>query len=577
MSAQSKTRRILRLARSPKALWRVGIVLVVNISLCVFVLTSIRQIGRYQDLKSTLDQILIRTEAAQLAERNFLLNSIITEQFITTGEDPQIKITRDNARRNLEILEALSSSKLIAREELSGPIDSVYRHTVLYQVAFDRIVELYQQKGFRDWGLEGEMRDAIHYIEDTKLPVNMEYMLMLRRHEKDFLLRKDPNYKKKFQEGVWEFLEHLDQLAASADKSTLRELLDTLNHYESLFYQMVAIEEEIGLTNESGIKGRLTNSADNIDRQVATLIRTLDLRQASVTANLIAAIIILFLISTALLVYRTLKNLRQEEVIGYKNKDLEKSHENITASINYARRIQSGILSNTQYVSDIFSEVMIIYRPRDIVSGDFYWFAHKDEKVIIAVVDCTGHGVPGAFMTVLANALLNQVVIEKGITDPSDILRELDDQLIRILGQGGSDRSEGMDLGILSLNVLSNELEFGGAKNNLYLFQNGHLRQVKGDKFSIGSHKLIKEKHFATHKLHLNRGDALYLFTDGFPDQFGGPDGRKYLIKNFRNLLCEQHSLPLAEQQENLEGQLDGWMRASHPQTDDITVLGLRY
>lgn len=539
-------------------------------------LTSIRQINRYQELRSTLDEVLIRTELARLSERNFLLNSAITEKFITTGEDPEIQLAHQNIDANLETLNVLMNSALIDREELRDELDSIRTQMVIYRVAFDRIVTLYQEKGFRDWGLEGEMRAAIHHIEDSPVPLDLEYMLMLRRHEKDFLLRRDLSYEKKFQDGIWDFRKHLEGIGTSNNRSELKQLIDTLLHYESLFYRIVAIEEEIGLQNSEGIKGRMNISAGIIAQSVERTIFFLDRRVKSVTQNLVLAIAILFFISTALLIYRTLKNLRQEDIIHLKNKDLEKSHENITASINYARRIQQGILSHAQYVTDIFSESLIIYRPRDIVSGDFYWFAHKDEKVVVAVVDCTGHGVPGAFMTVLANALLNQVVIEKGIDDPAEILHELDMLLSRILNQGGNDRAEGMDMSIVTLNVLDNTLEFGGAKSNLYLFQGDALRQVKGDKFSIGNHKLIKKKHFSTHRLHMQKGDTLYLFTDGYPDQFGGEESRKFLVKNFRNLLCDIHWRDLAFQEKTLEDRLDRWMGKKYAQTDDITVVGLR-
>ncbi|HAA14328.1 MAG TPA: hypothetical protein DCE41_22625 [Cytophagales bacterium] len=570
------TKRVVPPVFTAKAIWRVGIILILNIGLCIFVLTSIRQINRYQELRSTLDEVLIRTELARLSERNFLLNSAITEKFITTGEDPEIQLAHQNIDANLETLNVLMNSALIDREELRDELDSIRTQMVIYRVAFDRIVTLYQEKGFRDWGLEGEMRAAIHHIEDSPVPLDLEYMLMLRRHEKDFLLRRDLSYEKKFQDGIWDFRKHLEGIGTSNNRSELKQLIDTLLHYESLFYRIVAIEEEIGLQNSEGIKGRMNISAGIIAQSVERTIFFLDRRVKSVTQNLVLAIAILFFISTALLIYRTLKNLRQEDIIHLKNKDLEKSHENITASINYARRIQQGILSHAQYVTDIFSESLIIYRPRDIVSGDFYWFAHKDEKVVVAVVDCTGHGVPGAFMTVLANALLNQVVIEKGIDDPAEILHELDMLLSRILNQGGNDRAEGMDMSIVTLNVLDNTLEFGGAKSNLYLFQGDALRQVKGDKFSIGNHKLIKKKHFSTHRLHMQKGDTLYLFTDGYPDQFGGEESRKFLVKNFRNLLCDIHWRDLAFQEKTLEDRLDRWMGKKYAQTDDITVVGLR-
>lgn len=557
-------------------IWRISIILVMNLCLAVFVLISIQQIRRFQNLQSTLDRVLIRTEMARLAERNFLLNSAITEQFLNTGKDNQISINLSNIEENLEVLNELLESRLIDRAGLGQSLDSIRQHTLEYREAFRRIVKLYRKKGFRDWGLEGDMRHTIHYIEDAEIPFDRSYMLMLRRHEKDFLLRKDLRYEAKFNESLRAFEEHLSQYRRNSDQAVLQELVDTLRHYQALFSQIVQLEQEIGLSHKEGVQGKLGSTALAIDRDTKMVIKSLEMRVNRVSSNLIIAISLLFVGSTALLLYRTVTNFRKEELIARKSQDLERSHENIKASIQYARRIQQGILSHPQYLTDIFSEVMLLYRPRDIVSGDFYWFAHKDDYVVAAVVDCTGHGVPGAFMTVLGNALLNQVIVEKGILDPGDALEELDQRLCKILKQGGDSRQEGMDLTLLVYNVLNGSMCFAGAKNPLYHFSKGQLHVFKGDKYSLGNHRMVAEKTYQTHHLTVTPGDSLFMFTDGYSDQFGGEQNTKFLIKNFRQMLTEIQDHTMDQQIGVLEDALDDWMDGKHPQTDDILVLGLR-
>ena len=254
------------------------------------------------------------------------------------------------------------------------------------------------------------------------------------------------------------------------------------------------------------------------------------------------------------------------------------ANKHIVQSIQYARRIQEAILPADREIKTNFEESFILYKPRDIVSGDFYWFAKKEDCRVIAVVDCTGHGVPGAFMTMMGNDLLNQIVYENNVTSPEAILNRLDKRVRRTLNQAGSDtqRNDGMDISICVIDDDNKILSFAGAKQSIcYVHRNkDQFEEIKGSPFPIGSSQIRKEKIFTKHEIHFEYGDMIYLFTDGYQDQFGGKNNTKYLSKRFRQFLSEIHAKNFEEQRTALDQEIETW-RGGHAQTDDILVVGL--
>lgn len=269
------------------------------------------------------------------------------------------------------------------------------------------------------------------------------------------------------------------------------------------------------------------------------------------------------------------------EQLNKMNIELEKKNSDITESINYAKRIQSAMLPHDTYVTQDFPKHFIFFRPRDIVSGDFYWFGKKhfkgEDYQVLMVADCTGHGVPGAFMTILASSIIHEIIKYKDCINPKDILYTLDQKLNETLqSQNGSKVNDGMDMGILVINEKDNSLQFSGAKTPLYYVRNDEFHQVKGSIFPIGgSHQYKTPKQFEDFDLQLQPDDMLYLSSDGFQDQFSKEMGGKYLKKNFRNLLLKISSLTVEEQEENLQIELDNW-KGGIRQTDDILVVGLK-
>jgi len=257
--------------------------------------------------------------------------------------------------------------------------------------------------------------------------------------------------------------------------------------------------------------------------------------------------------------------------------EIEEQKKHIEDSIHYARRIQNAILPPDDFVETLLVDSFVLYKPKDIVSGDFYWMAQKDGKAIVAAVDCTGHGVPGAFMSIVGFNQLNFAVNVKNALRPDEILNALNEGVTKTLRQTRLSTSvrDGMDISLITIDYEKQKLNFAGGYNPLFLIRNGELIQVKADKFPIGGYMGEKLKDFTNNEMDLQKGDVLYLFSDGYADQFGGTDDSKYLIRRFRELLLKIHKEPMFEQKEILNQVHNDW-RGKTVQIDDILVIGIR-
>ncbi len=262
---------------------------------------------------------------------------------------------------------------------------------------------------------------------------------------------------------------------------------------------------------------------------------------------------------------------RQKEELILKNK-------NITDSINYAKRIQMALMPKSRHFRQLFPESFVFYKPKDIVSGDFYWINQINDKIFFAVVDCTGHGVPGAFMSVIGYELLRNIINVKGIEKPSEILNILNEDFSRIFNPAGDkDFSfrDGMDIGFCVIDRKKARLEFAGAFSPMYLVRNNKITEIKGNRFSVGFMEDLVDEKFDNHFLQLQKDDMIYLFSDGYPDQFGGEEGKKFKYRRFRHMLLNIHALPAQKQEELLNQSIIQWM-GDQEQVDDILVLGVR-
>ncbi len=262
-----------------------------------------------------------------------------------------------------------------------------------------------------------------------------------------------------------------------------------------------------------------------------------------------------------------------------KNEEIERKNKSITDSIRYAKRIQTAVLPDKQ-TSDKF-EYFIYFKPKDIVSGDFYWLQNFEDKkkLIVAAADCTGHGVPGAFMSMLGTAFLNEIVAKTEIQHSDQILNVLRDYVIKALKQGVKEgevdeQRDGMDIGLAVINLKTRVLEFSGANNSMLFFRNGELTEYKPDRMPIGTYRR-QDEPFTRTEVKLQDSDLFYLFSDGYIDQFGGEEGSKYMKNRFKEFISNIHNKPLSEQKRLLEEEMEEWSKY-HEQLDDQLIIGMR-
>jgi serine phosphatase RsbU (regulator of sigma subunit) len=327
--------------------------------------------------------------------------------------------------------------------------------------------------------------------------------------------------------------------------------------------------------------------------QMAEQDRALTLREEALDhqRTLLAIAIAVLLFIGGLLFYtfrlyqdRTRKGLllaRQKDAIEAQRNEIEatalqlsKVYGKLQGSLNYAQRIQRAILPSLDAMRQALPNSFVLFQPREAVSGDFYWFAQKGQKTFLAAIDCTGHGVPGAFMSMIGYALLNEIVVNRGVSKPSAILQFLDMGIRSALRQEGQGPHDGMDMALCCWDRQQHTLQFAGARNPLVYRHEGRLQVVKGDRFSIGQRGTPKSHRFTNHEIPLN-GEPMqvFLYSDGFQDQFGGESGEKYLSGRFRKLLDDMAEQPAGQRQALLQQELDRWMEG-HAQVDDILVVG---
>lgn len=288
------------------------------------------------------------------------------------------------------------------------------------------------------------------------------------------------------------------------------------------------------------------------------------------------------------------ERLKLENEIAIQSHIIEQKNKDITDSINYAKRIQEAILPGDEEMTEALQDYFVYYRPKDIVSGDLYWAnttttTPKDgpgrKMSLVAAIDCTGHGVPGAFMSIVGHTILEQTLTEPSVNSPGAALDFLTKGVIRTLKQkAGDDFSikDGMDIALCAVDFGKRQLQFAGANNPLYLIRNGELTQYAGDKQPIGAY-IKDQKPFTTTTIALEKGDCIYIFTDGIPDQFGGPKGKKFKYKQLQQVLLETCMLPMQKQREAIHKKMEEWMnfssdgnRKGFEQTDDMLLIGFR-
>ncbi|TAF34941.1 MAG: hypothetical protein EAZ57_02170 [Cytophagales bacterium] len=284
------------------------------------------------------------------------------------------------------------------------------------------------------------------------------------------------------------------------------------------------------------------------------------------------------------MLYEAEQSKQEAEIYRLKNTELkaaydeiEQKNKDITASIAYAQRIQKAVLPPREEFNNIVPQGFILFRPKDIVSGDFYWFFEEGDYVIVVLADCTGHGVPGAFMTMMGNDMLNDIVIERSIFSPAQILTLLDKRLRDTLKQNtsASDMHDTIDVSVVCINKKAKSISFAGARQSMYFFHKGEMLKVRGSKFHVGGDQFNENKAFDEHVFQYETNDMVFLNSDGYPDQFHGVTKEKFKSRRLASLYREISQEPTSEQENTLVQSLDNW-KLSGKQTDDILVIGMR-
>ena len=269
-------------------------------------------------------------------------------------------------------------------------------------------------------------------------------------------------------------------------------------------------------------------------------------------------------------VYKQLNTTKKQKVV------IEEKQQEISDSINYAKRIQDAMMTSSVYLKDTLPKSFIFFKPKDVVSGDFYWiYKDQEENIFFTVADCTGHGVPGAFMSMIGTSLLNEIIIEKGIKDTDKVLYEMRAQIIKSLGQEEEGaQKDGMDISLCKLNMKKKTVEFSGAHNSLIHISGEELKTYRGDHQPVGL-LLGDKKPFTKHKVKLKKDDMLYIYSDGYQDQFGGERGKKYMAAKFKNQLLKMSKETEEQQLSLLDQEFSSWIQ-DYEQIDDVCVMGVR-
>ncbi len=266
---------------------------------------------------------------------------------------------------------------------------------------------------------------------------------------------------------------------------------------------------------------------------------------------------------------------RQQASLSAVYEQLSKQNKDLMASINYAKRTQDALLPSSKDFSKLFPNSFVFNRPKDVVSGNFYWAHQLGDLKIVAVADCTGHGVPGALMSMIGISILNNIIIEEKTTSPEKILNQFHQDITEILSQNENENRESIDCVVCTIDTAKNILYFAGAMNPLFYIQNNQLHEIKGDRKSIGGG--LGNRSYTLHEFDMKVATTIYLCSDGYQDQFGGGEGKKFMAKRLKETLSNIHQLSMPSQKEVLDTTLTTWMGSEEKQIDDILVIGLAF
>ena len=482
-----------------------------------------------------------------------------------------LKLFREEGKDNSVALILVNiSSNYAARGDLKSAVSNCEEALKIYTRVGETDKESFVYRCLGDYHSRmGQHQKAINYLKKSmNIAKQVETKQLLYRTEitesMAFAYSNMGDYRSAFNT----LLQHR-KLNDSLNNQSNAEYLSNLEKQ----YQTEKKEKEIALLNaDKNLQKVELDKSNAIVKQQKTLRNALIF--GFVLILIIAGISIIAFINKR----KTSKLLsKQVGEINYQNAVIKERNKDITDSIQYAKRLQEAVFPEANKLNEYFIESFVLFRPKDIVSGDFYWFEEIDNKTIIVVGDCTGHGVPGAFMSILGHNLLNQIILEDKVTSPGKILNLLDKRVSNSLNKRESkeEYNDGMDIVICVVDKLNNKIEYAGANRPLVIRRGEELIELKPNKHAIGGIQDSTCKFFSQQEISIQTNDVLYMFSDGYYDQFGGPRGKKFKYKQLTSVILSMASTSLEEQKNLLSDTLETW-RGNLEQVDDVCVIGVK-
>lgn len=615
-----------------KLLASFGIFIIINFVVILINLIFDAQRSRIDEVILTLNQVESLFQQVNQLEKDFFNDETINPQYYETGVSRYLEKREAKVEEIQQQLEQLIHSEDIDDFGIKSDLAALSYHLDRYEDAFESLLVLIRRRGFKDYGIEGTMREHIHDIEDVAPPLDLAKVLMIRRHEKDFILRKQPQYIEKLNNAVAILAQ--DVRNRIPNPVTQRNLIDLLESYRSTFNELVTLERRIGFSKRQGARGDLFKIANLMDTEITKIDRKITTRAEEARQNifiaslsvmgvsLIAGVLIAVLITRILSrpIYKLSTTIRdvikanfqtppqnvaekvdtndeigllakdfgfmlgqvQESIeeVQSKSEKIEEKQKLLLDSIRYAQKIQSAFLPHEDNLKTVLQDYFILYEPLHVVSGDFYWVAQKHGRRFFAVVDCTGHGVPGAFMSMIGSSLLNKIILQEQVFDLAEVLEHLHQEVKTTLNQDKQNETDdGMEACLCMIEPSEGEkvkLSFAGARTPLYVSQEGtpKVKRVKGTKRAIGGKHKSEMRPFQHETLWLEKGQMLYLTSDGFADQHNS-NKIKYGKRGLQKLFERIADMPASIQHDVVREELYTHMKGQ-VQRDDITVMGVR-
>jgi serine phosphatase RsbU (regulator of sigma subunit) len=586
-----------------------------------------------QAISLLLAQTNSEIQRAKRLESDFLKDDVINPDYYQTEQSVYLQERAIILTKINQKLKALEENYEIKHTAIATQIARLNQRFIHYETDFVQIQKQILKRGFKNFGLEGLMRENIHALEKAvnRYGLDLAKMLTIRRIEKDFILRKEWHYTTDIKKAIQSFRSDIETKVANP--TLYPQLLRYLYKYDSLFMQVANLERTIGFTQKSGLRKTLDESAQSIEAIIQQLTQEITAKMHRLAtqsySTFITGIVVAIVILIVLIIYTTrtlgapittlsasihrvighnfsreiaFERVHSRDEIGQLSHDfafmldkvqqsmeelrtqaehIAQKQQAVQKSINYAQKIQTAILPEAEDFGLYFATYFVLYRPMHTVSGDFYWLAEVEDKVFLAVIDCTGHGVPGAFMSMIGNTLLNKILKEQHLLDPAFILAMLDMEVRLALRQDQEKNDDGMDVSLCMFEGLKSEsgnvsITFSGAKGKLFYTQKGELCKIGSSRRSIGGKGKTKHEFeaYENFTVELSRGERIFLASDGYCDQ-PSPTRKKFGAKNFVDLLQTNIHLSLEAQSLLLSQTLDSHLGAMEEQRDDITVVGV--